>query len=123
MPSEKRKTAWKGKGRAGPAKLPAMPGGFNSCLNCPPIQPTLKLNRRIAVGCGYAAVTCDGQVIWSESNEEFHQCWTVRMAEMRARKKPGADWRIALHGPLHGETYQRQGRNRWVLVGRNGGFA
>jgi hypothetical protein len=28
-----------------------------------------------------------------------------------------------LDGPLHGETYQRQGKNHWVLVERNLGFA
>jgi hypothetical protein len=48
---------------------------------------------------------------------------TLRAAEARARKAPRHDWRIVLDGPLHGETYQRQGKNRWVLVEKNEGFA
>lgn len=48
---------------------------------------------------------------------------TFRFAEGKARQKPDADWRVVLHGPMHGETYQRQGKNRWVLVESNEGFA
>lgn len=107
-----------------PKKLPAVEGGPNPCLSCPPIRDTLKMYRRIAVGFGYAAVEQDGKTVWAEGGEsEFADCWTVQKAENLARKSPKSDWRIVLDGPLHGETYQRQGRNLWVLVSRNQGFA
>ena len=102
----------------------ALKGAPNPCLHCPPIQPTLHMRTRIAVGFGYAAVTCDGKGVWHEPpNAEWKKLWTVLKAENRARKNPDADWRIVMDGPLHGETYQRQGRNRWVLIEKNQGFA
>lgn len=107
-------------------KLPPLPGRVNPCLNCPPIVPTFRLNRRIAVGFGDAHVSCDGTVIWLEPigpEAKFEDAWTGMRAENRARKNPNHDWRITLFGPLHGEVYQRQGRNRWVLVKTNPGFA
>ena len=105
-------------------KLKTLPGRNNPCLCCPPILPTLKMNWRIAVGFGYAAVECGSKVIWSESwNMEWSELWTVQKAENLARKRKKGDWRIVLDGPMHGETYQRQGRNRWVLVKSNNGFA
>lgn len=49
--------------------------------------------------------------------------WTVSRVERLARQDPDHDWRIVLLGPLHGEVYQRHGRNQWVLVESNQGFA
>ena len=103
--------------------LPALPGRNNPCLNCPPIAPTLDMRRRIAVGFGFAALTRDGDAVWVEEGQDYGDCLSVRQAENRARKDPRRDWRIVLHGPMHGETYQRQGRDRWVLVEKNEGFA
>ena len=104
-------------------KLEPLPGHGNPCLHCPPIVSKLKMYRRIAVGFGFAAITKDGEIIWTENGEEFHECPTVMKAENMARKDPDHDWRIVLDGPLHGETYQRQDRNEWVLVEKNVGFA
>ena len=105
-------------------KLPPLEGKNNPCANCPPILPLLDMRRRIAVGLGMAALTCDGKEVWSQSNEsDYDQCLSVRQAENKARKKPNADWRIHLHGPMHGEVYQRQGNDRWVLVEKDEGFA
>jgi hypothetical protein len=82
------------------------------------------MRHRIGVGFGYAAVLCDGQAVWHEpSNASWERLWTVLKAENRAKQNPDADWRIVLHGPLHGETYQRQGVKKWVLVESNRGFA
>ncbi len=104
-------------------KVPAVDGGPNPCLNCPPIVRKLDLRRHIAVGFGYAGVTCDGEEVWTERGDEYANTWTVRKAETRARKDPDHDWRIVMDGPMHGETYQRHGQNEWVLVERNQGFA
>ena len=76
----------------------------------------------IAVGFGYAGVTCDGTERLREV-PELEACPTVGDAEALALREPDADWRIILDGPLHGETYQRQGVGRWVLVAKNEGFA
>ena len=102
-------------------KLKPISGGQNPCLNCPPIS--LDMRCPIAVGFGDAHVSRDGKVIWSESPNADARVWTVRTAERRAARDPRHDWRIVLNGPLHGETYQRQGVKRWVLVARNLGFA
>ena len=104
-------------------RLKPISGGNNPCLNCPPIVMRLKMNRKIGVGFGIAGVTCNGKEIWSEGPEQdWPDLPTVMKFENAARKKRG-DWRIVMHGPLHGETYQRQGRNNWVLVEKNKGFA
>lgn len=84
------------------------------------------MNWRIAVGFGDAHVSRDGKVVWREDigpDSRWEDSWTVMRAENVARKDPNHDWRITLDGPLHGETYQRQGRNQWVLVKKNMGFA
>lgn len=104
-------------------RLKPLMGRQNPCLNCPPIAPKLELGRRIAVGFGYAALECDGRPVWVESDEGYASCWTVKKAERHAAKAPNHDWRIVLHGPMHGETYQRQGKGSWVLVEKNSGFA
>ncbi len=105
-------------------KLPSIPGFNNSCFNCPPISPTLKLTRRIAVGFGFAGVTKDGEVVWSEpANAAWKDLPRLRKFENMARKDPNHDWRAVMDGPLHGETYQRHAKNRWVLVLRSKGFA
>ena len=43
---------------------------------------------------------------------------TVKLARSRL-----VDWRIVLHGPLSGRTYQRHGPGRWMLVEKSEGFA
>lgn len=67
-----------------------------------------------------------GVEVLRESHDEaisWDQQPTVAQAEALALLKPDADWRVILEGPLHGETYQRQGEGRWVLVVKNQGFA
>ena len=101
-----------------------LPGRANPCLNCPPIEDTLDMDRTIAVGFGQAFVSKDDETVWYESPDtEFEDCWTVAHAEEIAGADPDHDWRIVMHGPMHGETYQRQGEGRWVLVESNDGFA
>lgn len=118
MKKSKRKTKPKWK------RLKALPGANNGCLCCPPIEAKFDLRSRIAVGFGVAEVTCDGIEVWREKpSMEFEQCWTGRKAENRAAKKPRHDWRIVMHAPLAGRTYQRHGKNTWVLVEKNMGFA
>jgi hypothetical protein len=102
-------------------KLPPVKGGVAGCLNCGLAHDTLPLNAIVAVGFGDAHVSKDGEVVWREDNRK--RLPTLRTFENRAAKDPDHDWRAVLNGPLHGETYQRQGPKEWVLVGRTQGFA
>lgn len=105
--------------------LPGLKTKANPCLNCPPILATAAMDMVIAVGFGSATVTKDGAPVYDEQEAEHSggRYWTVKTAERAARKDPDHDWRINKHGPLHGESYQRQGENKWVLVETNEGFA
>lgn len=107
-------------------QLPPLPGRNNPCLNCPPIEDTLDMRRTIGVGFGQAFVAKDDETVWYEKytdEDEDDPCWTVAQAEDAAVADPDHDWRIVMDGPMHGETYQRQGEGRWVLVAKNDGFA
>jgi len=79
----------------------------------------------IAVGFGAAYVTkdgvevYDGEADWQNEKEPK----TVAEIEEIAAADPDHDWRIVKYGPLHGETYQRHDKDRWVCVESNMGFA
>ena len=107
-------------------KLPAIDPGGNPCLNCPDPQSILPSEAIIAVGFGSAGLSKDGEIIWDEirdgRNMEWEDMLTVAQAEALAAADPDHDWRIYLHGPMHGETYQRQD-GQWICVERNKGFA
>lgn len=108
-------------------KLPALEGKPNPCANCPPIEPLASLEKIIAVGFGSATVERDGVVVYSEpvgdAFDDEEAFWDFNRAEQMAMLDPDHDWRAVFFGPLHGETYQRQGPDRWVLVEKNEGFA
>ena len=93
------------------------------CLNCSTASRTLPGRRHIAVGFGNACLLRDRLRVWSEAHAmNLDDCLTVRNATRRVRRDPNHDWRIVLHGPMHGETFQWQG-DRWVLIESNKGFA
>ena len=48
---------------------------------------------------------------------------TAMYLERIARKKPKRDWRVELISAFKSLTYQRQGRNKWVLVEIGKGYA
>lgn len=108
-------------------------GGANPCPHCPPIPTQAPMDKLIAVGFGAAQVYRDGEfvadgetgIVWrngvKERRDEFltfadAEAWAVEDGD-------GHDWQVVLHGPLHGETYQRQGPEQWVCIERNQGFA
>lgn len=100
----------------------------NPCLHCPDPLPTLSMEHHIGVGFGSAYLSCDGKIIFDENEcvrdgGDFEDLMTVEQAEKKANLSPNHDWRIVLHGPLHGETYQRQGKGKWVCIEQNEGFA
>lgn len=75
------------------------------------------------MGFGMAALTKDDECVWMEQNHEWDECMTVAQAEELAAADPDHDWRIVLHGPLRGSTYQRHGEMQWMLIEKNQGFA
>lgn len=114
--------------------LPPVEGGPNPCACCPPIKTQVSLEKVIAVGFGSAQVYRDdeffadgehGIMIRNGIREDFEP-WTLTFGdveEIAASEEGEHDWQVVLHGPLHGETYQRQGVGVWICVERNEGFA
>jgi hypothetical protein len=43
--------------------------------------------------------------------------------EIRARLQPECDWQAVLDLPMRSAVYQRQGKNKWVLIKTGRGFA
>ena len=82
-------------------KEPRIEGKLGGCLNCG-VRPSLfPLDGVIAVGFGYAVLTCDGSVIYEEPLEgEDLVYMTGEQAEGLAVKDPYHDWRIILEGPI-----------------------
>lgn len=107
-------------------KLPGLPSKANPCACCPPIPAVASLDKIIAVGFGAAYVSKDGeQVLDGEASwqDQGSGGATFQTAEDMAKLDPDHDWRVTLWGPLHGESFQRQGEGQWVLVESNPGFA
>jgi hypothetical protein len=101
----------------------------HGCLNCEAagvIAVTFPPNGVIAVGFGMAALMRDNRCVYDEPRIEDakdEDYMTGAQAEAMAAKDPDHDWRIVIHGPLSGRTYQRQGAENWVLIEQNEGFA
>ena len=110
-----KKNSWK--------KLPCIGIQTKGCLNCGPLFPTLNLKCDLAVGFGDTTVTCDGTALYREIEVPDGKWWTGRDAEKMAARDPNHDWRIDFHAPLYDAVYQRQAKNKWVLVEKGMGFA
>jgi len=98
-------------------------GGANPCPHCPPIPTQATMEKLIAVGFGCAILTRDGETILDGEDPPNDEFITFQDAEDLAMADPDHDWQVVLHGPLHGETYQRQGAGVWLCIERNEGFA
>jgi len=104
-------------------KLPAIAAHVGGCLNCGERPAEFPANGVIAVGFGYAALTKNGQEIYSEQASKDDDFMTGEQAEAIALQDPDHDYRIVLDGPLSGRTYQRQDVGKWILIEKNEGFA
>jgi hypothetical protein len=98
---------------------------YQGCANCPPVEKIAPMDMMIAVGFGIAAVTKDGQPVYTESQdaESWDDFWTTQEAESAALEDPNHDWLIILEAPLRGRTYQRHAPRQWVLIESTPGFA
>jgi hypothetical protein len=82
------------------------------------------MDMKIAVGFGFAQASKGDEVIFTETpNMEWEDCMSVGQLEELAAVDPEHDWRFTKDGPLHGETFQRQGPGLWVCIESNQGFA
>jgi len=96
---------------------------YHGCLNCGGTSSNLKMNTKIIAGFGIAQITRNGKTIYlEEPNIEWKDAPTLLKFELMARKKAG-DWRYILNLPLRDAEYQRQGKNKWILVKSGMGFA
>lgn len=102
-------------------KLPAVknPGFRSGCLNCGPQPTTLSMKAVMSTGFGMVRVSCGKKTIWQGEDEKI----TAMRFENMARKFTSKDWRIFFLGPMSEAEYQRQGRNKWVLIRKGLGFA
>jgi len=108
-------------------KLPQIKGKdlHVGCLNCSTAAMVAPLDMEVCVGFGMACVEKDGVMVY-DGDEEYRlygKAKKVRYFENLARKDPDHDWRIIKHGPMHGETFQRHEKNRWICIESTGGFA
>jgi hypothetical protein len=103
--------------------LPPVKDLHQGCANCSTAARVAPMNMLIAVGFGSAYVMKDNVCVYDEGRVEGENYWTVQDAENMAALDPGHDWQIIKHGPMHGETFQRQGERNWVCVESNKGFA
>ncbi len=75
----------------------------------------------IAVGFGSAFATKDNDVVYDGQDEG--EIKTVGDIEKLAAEDPDHDWRIIKCGPMHGEVFQRHGKEKWVCIESDPGFA
>lgn len=58
-----------------------------------------------------------------DSRLDFNQYPTLMRFENEARKEPDIEWIAQVDLPLRNATYQRHGKNTWVLIEKGMGFA
>jgi len=110
-------------------KLPKVKAGdlHIGCATCSSVPGSriADMGMSICVGFGSAYVTRDAALVYDGESELRRDIEPKTLADIEAMaaQDPDSDWRVVMCGPLHGETYQRQGRSRWVMVDSNQGFA
>ena len=83
----------------------------------------LALDSQVAVGVGYAALTCDGVPVYEADCFAIEEAWSVRDAERLAATEPDRDWRIHLVALRDERHYRRGGDGRWRLYKRGYGLS
>lgn len=91
------------------------------CLCCSTAAAIAPMDMLVAVGFGFAGAFKGDECVYSEDTADEYA--TVADIEAMAKEDPEHDWQIRKDGPLHGETFQRQGDGRWVCIESNEGFA
>lgn len=100
------------------------------CMNCGcgemkagPNAILARMDTRIYNGFGGWTIKKDNEIIYvGDANGKWESFPRLMKFELMARKSPG-DWWAECFLPLREAYYQRQGKNRWVLVKTGPGFA
>lgn len=103
--------------------MPAIEGSI-ACLTCGcGAHDIMSMDSLLAVGLGDVSVTCDERRVYSQNEVENEEFWVGHDAEAAANADPKHDWRVHFYAPLYEAVYQRQGKERWVLIEKGQGFA
>ena len=93
------------------------------CMHCPGNEDRLPLNTVLYYGFGGYSVRKNGKHFWAgDPQGEWDSFPTLQKFENMARKIK-AKWEVVLDNPLRGATWRRKGKNEWILVETNLGFA
>lgn len=95
------------------------------CSCCPIPSIHAGMDKMIAVGFGSATAYNDAGFYYDGERDycDGKEPKTIGDIEAIAKLDPDHDWQVCFVGPLHGETYQRQGDGLWIMVESNIGFA
>ena len=112
-------------------KLPPHTNPHIGCLNCgggemrgTAAKITAPMSTRLYNGFGGWHITRDRESVYAGPvDADYSEYPTLMKFENMARKAPDHDWRAECVLPLREATYQRQGRNEWVLISSGPGFA
>jgi len=86
-------------------------------------EEVLDLDALVAVGIGYAALTCDGKPVYEAECGELEHAMSVREAERLASTEPQHDWRIHLVALRDERHYRRAADGHWQLYERGYGLS
>lgn len=106
--------------------LEPLTGVRTGCLCCPPKPDKAPMDWDPDPGFGIVKFKCDGETRESymhhdsDTEADFK---TFQDFEDVAAGDPDHDWRLEIHGPMGGVTYQRHGEAEWYPVERFDGFA
>ena len=105
-------------------KLKPIKGGVAGCANCGYTEDVLPMDTVLYQGFGGWHITKNGEHYFSEDiNKEWEENKKLSSIEEEARKEPNKDWRAHCILPLRDAVYQRQRKDKWVLVEKGQGFA
>lgn len=103
---------------------PPIESKASHCLCCPDTVQILPLETKLYNAFGGWSITKDWQLFFVESiNKEWEECADLNHIETLIKEGDEAEYCAVLYTPLRGATYQRQEKNKWVLVEVNEGFA
>ena len=98
--------------------------GPQACANCPPKPILAPMDMLLMVGFGGCVITKDGEHVYDEQSYDMEKGDPVLGTyELLAQREPDADWRLCFFAPLYEAEYQRQGKEKWVLIRKGLGFA
>lgn len=94
------------------------------CLNCPQTEEKLEMDTVMYNGFGGYTLRKNGEYFESaDVNLEWYKNPTAQDFEKLARKDKKAKWEIEMNLPLRDATWERKGRNNWILTKKGNGFA